>query len=39
MKILSVRFVKSILELKEEISPVKNKDSKPQVFFLGRSNV
>ena len=39
MKISSVKFLKSVVELAPEVSPVKNITILPQVFFLGRSNV
>jgi GTP-binding protein len=39
MKITSVRFTKSVVELVQEISPIKEIKTNPQVFFLGRSNV
>jgi GTP-binding protein len=39
MKITSVVFKKSVVELVTEFSPIRDLTPKPQVFFLGRSNV
>jgi len=39
MKIKQVRFLKSIVTLEDELSPVKDVSKKDQIFFLGRSNV
>jgi len=39
MKITSVEFKKSLVELTQEFHPTKDLIGKPQVFFLGRSNV
>ncbi|EKE29245.1 MAG: Ribosome biogenesis GTP-binding protein YsxC [uncultured bacterium (gcode 4)] len=39
MKIDEVKFLKSIVEFEEELSPMKREIKSSQVFFLGRSNV
>lgn len=39
MRITDIHFLRSVVELAPELSPVKNIKFVPQIFFLGRSNV